>query len=132
MDDYTVYRVEKAMVHGFMDKNLNNVATLAEAIRGVSRGEARFSMEFAKARAARHADSRSFDKLLSDREITVLGMIGDLLNDHQIAERLDIADRTAQKHRFNIQAKLGLGSPRDLLHYAQDRGFTQSVVRQPH
>ena len=44
MDDYTVYRVEKAMVHGFMDKNLNNVATLAEAIRGVSRGEARFSM----------------------------------------------------------------------------------------
>ena len=130
MDEFTVYRVEKAMVHGFMDKNLNDVSTLAAAIRGVSQGEARFSSEFAKARAARHADPNAFDKVLSDREITVLGMIGDLLDDHQIAGRLNIADRTAQKHRFNIQAKLGLGSPRDLLHYAQDRGFTQSVVRQ--
>jgi DNA-binding NarL/FixJ family response regulator len=129
LDDYTIYRVERSMVHGFMDKNFNDAAALAEAIRAVAQGEARFSNAFVKARAARHADPMAFDKLLSDREIAVLSMIGDLLNDHQIAERLNIADRTAQKHRFNIQAKLGLGSPRALLHYAQDRGFTQSVVR---
>jgi DNA-binding NarL/FixJ family response regulator len=129
LDDYTVYRIEKAMVHGFLDKNLNNIASVAAAIRAVSRGEARFSESFKKSKAARHADPNSFDKLLSEREIGVLRMIGDSLSDQEIGERLNIADRTAQKHRFNIQKKLGLKSSRALVHYAQEHGFTQSVVR---
>jgi len=129
LDDYTVYRIEKAMVHGFLDKNLNNVASVAAAIRAVSRGEARFSEAFQRSKAARHADPNSFDKVLSEREIAVLSMIGDSLGDQEIGERLNISDRTAEKHRFNIQKRLGLKSTRALVRYAQEHGFTHSVAR---
>jgi DNA-binding NarL/FixJ family response regulator len=129
LDEYTVYRIEKAMVHGFMDKNFSSVDSVAAAIRAVSAGTARFSDAFQKAKAARHSDPNAFDKLLSEREIEVLSMIGDSLSDREIGERLNIADRTAQKHRFNVQRKLGLKSTHDLVHYAQNHGFTQSFVR---
>jgi len=128
-DEYSVYRIERAKVHGFMDKNFNNIRAVAAAIQAVGRGEAYFSAAFAKMKMARHADPQSFDKVLTDREIVVLSLIGDLLSDTEIGEKLDMADRTAQKHRFNIMGKLAIGSRAELERYARKHGFRQSVVR---
>jgi DNA-binding NarL/FixJ family response regulator len=99
------------------------------AIAAVSRGEAYFSAAFARMKTARHADPHAFDKVLTDREIVVLSLIGDLLTDSEIGEKLDMADRTAQKHRFNIMAKLSVSSRAELERFARKHGFRQSVVR---
>lgn len=126
-DEYTVYRAERVRVQGFVDKNTNTVATLKEAITAVGEGRVWFSEAFQRAKAARHRDPNSFDKLLTDRERVVLALIGEPLNDKKIAERLSISVETVEKHRFNVLRKLELGSTSELVRYAREHGFTLST-----
>lgn len=128
-DDYAVFRAEKARMHGFVDKNTNTVAILKQAIAAVGAGGRFFSEEFLRVKAARHRDSHSFDKLLTDRERTVLALIGEPLTDREIAARLGLSEETVEKHRFNIQHKLDLHGMPALVRYAQDHGFTLSGPR---
>lgn len=126
-DDYTVFRAEKAHVQGFVDKNTNTVATLKEAINTVAHGKTYFSESFLRIKAARHSDTSSFDKLLTDRERSILSLIGEPLSDAEVGTRLGISLETAQKHRFNILRKLGLRSTHELMRYARTHGFTLSA-----
>lgn len=123
-DEYTVWRSERARVLGFVDKNTNTVATLQQAIAAVGQGHPYFSETFKRVKAARHKDSQSFDKLLSDRELTVLTHIGAGETDGEIARQLKLSTATVEKHRFNILGKLSLPSTNDLVRYARDHGFT--------
>ena len=127
-DDYTVYRAERAHVHGFVDKNTNTVATLSAAVTAVGEGNTWFSPEFIRRRAARQADPHSFDKVLTDRECGVLALLGEPLSQPEIATRLGVAPETVEKHRFNIMKKLGLRGTAALVRYAQARGFTLSAT----
>jgi DNA-binding NarL/FixJ family response regulator len=126
-DDYTVYRAEKAGVQGFVDKNTNSVAALKQAIAQVTRGKASFSEAFNRIRAQRRADPNSFDKVLGNRERTVLSLVGQSLRDSEIAERLGISEQTVSTHRLNIIRKLGLNNTAELVRYARDHGFTLSA-----
>lgn len=128
-DDYTVFRAEKAHVHGFVDKNTNTVAILKAAITAVGEGRRYFSEEFLRLKAARHDNPVSFDKILSDRERSVLGLIGAPFHDREIAAQLGLAEETVEKHRFNILRKLGLDGQAELIRYAQDHGFTLAAPR---
>ncbi len=125
-DDFTVYRAEKAGVQGFVDKNTNSVEALKEAIGLVSRGKTSFSEAFKRIRAQRHADPQSFDKVLGNRERTVLALVGQSLRDNEIAERLGISEQTVSTHRLHIIRKLGLTNTTELVRYARDHGFTLS------
>ena len=123
-DEYTVFRSERARVQGFVDKNTNSVAMLKEAIGAVASGKVWFSDAFQKAKANRHRDPNSFDKLLTGRERDVLALVGVPLSDTEIAARLGIAEETVEKHRFNILRKLGLTGTMELVRYARQHGFT--------
>jgi DNA-binding NarL/FixJ family response regulator len=126
-DDFTVYRAEKAGVQGFVDKNTNSVASLKQAIGQVARGKASFSDAFNRIRAKRRADPQSFDKVLGNRERTVLALVGQSLRDGEIAEKLGISEQTVATHRLNIIRKLGLTNTTELVRYARDHGFTLSA-----
>lgn len=123
-DEYTVYRAAQAKVHGFVDKNTNTVSVLKEAIGAVAKGRVYFSETFKKMKSARHKDPRSFDKLLTPRERAILPLLGEPLDDVEIAQRLGVSIGTAEKHRFNIRRKLGLQSSAELARYAREHGFT--------
>ncbi|MEI7552439.1 MAG: response regulator transcription factor [Verrucomicrobiota bacterium] len=123
-DDYTVFRAEKARVQGFVDKNTSSVMALKAAITAVGQGQTYFSDLFLRIKANRHRDPHSFDKLLTERERVVLSMVGSALSDTDIAGRLGIAPKTAEKHRFNILKKFGLPTTVQLMRYARDHGFT--------
>ncbi len=123
-DEYTVFRAERAHVQGFVDKNTNTLAVLKAAIGAVAAGGVWYSPAFQRLRERRLADPLSFDKLLTDRERAVLGLVGEALNDKQIAERLKIAVETVEKHRFNIRRKLDLKDNADIARYAREHGFT--------
>lgn len=128
-DNHTVFRVERARVQGFVDKNTSAVSSLKQAIAAVIAGQTYFSEAFRQVKAARIEDPFSFDKMLSDRECATLALIGAPLTDAEIAERLQISRGTAEKHRFNIMNKLGLKTHTQLVRYAVEHGFTLSSGR---
>lgn len=123
-DEYTVYRAAQARVQGFVDKNTNTVTVLKDAITAVSKGRVFFSETFKRMKIARHKNPQSFDKLLTARERAILPLLGEPLDDAEIANRLGVTIGTAEKHRFNIRRKLGLQSSAELARYAREHGFT--------
>jgi len=128
-DDYTLFRVERAGVHGFIDKNTNTVETLREALLAIASGHIYFSAAFQEARLSRRSDPQSFTKVLSERERAVLSLIGQGLSDEEIGERLTLSARTVQSHRSNILRKLGLKNTPKLIAFAIEHGFTQIPTR---
>jgi two-component system response regulator NreC len=126
-DEYTVFCSERAHVQGFVDKNTNSVAMLKSAIGAVAEGKVWFSEAFRRQKAARHQDSQSFDKVLTERERAVLTLVGLPLTDAEVSVELGISEETVEKHRFNILRKLDLHSTTELVRYAREHGFTLSA-----
>ena len=62
-------------------------------------------------------------KELSKREHEVLGLIVDGLANKEIADRLQLSVRTAEKHRQRIMEKLGIHRATELVKVAITRGF---------
>ncbi|HVU32759.1 MAG TPA: response regulator transcription factor [Opitutaceae bacterium] len=126
-DEYTVFRAEHAGIQGFVDKNTNSVAALKDAIAVVASGKVSFSDAFKRIRAQRLMDPHSFDKVLGNRERTVLAMVGLSWRDSEIAAKLGISEQTVSTHRLNIVRKLGLSNTTELVRYAREHGFTLSA-----
>lgn len=125
-DAFTVYRLEKAEVAGFVDKGSQTVDMLGEALKALIAGTRYFSPEYHRSRRRRLEDPRSFDKLLSDREQSVLACLGDCLSDDEVAAELGITAATAAKHRFNVMHKLSVKTTLAAMRYAQAAGFCRS------
>jgi DNA-binding NarL/FixJ family response regulator len=126
---FTVYRLERARVQGFIDKNTGAVAVVKLALDRLKKGGVYFSQAFEDTRRARWEDFQSFDRTLSDRQVEVLRMIGDLRSDQEIAEALGVSTDTVEKHRRNIAARIGTASRIEMERWAQEKGFTTSFVR---
>ena len=124
-DDYTLFRVEKSGVHGFVDKNSNTVETLREALMALQMGKIFFSAAFQDAKRARRFDPKSFTKILSNRERDVLSVVGKGLNDKEIGALLDLSFRTVQTHRSRMLRKLGIKGTPKLIAFAIEHGFTR-------
>lgn len=60
---------------------------------------------------------------LTARERQVLQMIGEGLGMREIADRLDLAKKTAETHRRRAKEKLGFDTVDELLQYALQRGL---------
>lgn len=123
--DYTLYRVERAGIQGFVDKNANSLESLREAIETVAAGKRYLAPSYEEAKAKRTANPHSFDKVLTERERVVLALIGQSLSDDEIAQKLSITDKTAATFRSRIMNKLGVHSTPKLIRFAIDQGFTQ-------
>jgi len=128
-DDYTLFRVEKSGVHGFIDKNSNTLEILRDALKAIAAGRVYFSQAFQDAKVARRSDPRSFVKVLSDWERAILSLIGQGLSDDEIGTRLNLSPRTVQTHRSNILRKLNLKGTPKLIAFAIEHGFTQVQSR---
>ena len=126
-DPCTVYRVERARADGFIDKGSQTVDMLGSALTALAVNRIWYSPAFARLRTERLRNPLSFDKLLTDREQTVLGMLGDCFGDREIAAKLEISPETAAKHRFNLLHKLDLRSTPELMRYARAQGFSSSA-----
>lgn len=124
-DDYTLHRVQGAGVQGFVDKNVEAIDTLTEAFAAVLGGGTYFCAGVGEMRARLRADPRAFTKVLSDREMELLGLFGQGLGNEEIGEMIGLRPNTVRNHRQNIMTKLGLGSTPQLIRYAIEKGFTR-------
>lgn len=124
-DDYTLFRVEKSGVHGYLDKNSGSIEAMGEAIKALATGRPYFSAAFQEAKVARRNNPSSFLKVLSEWERAILSLIGLGLSDEEIGLRFEISPQTAQKHRSQIMRKLGVKGTPKLIAFAVEHGFTQ-------
>jgi DNA-binding NarL/FixJ family response regulator len=123
-DDYTLCRIEHAAVQGFIDKSVNTVGELSGAISAIDGGKTYFPRPFTEARRAHSRNPVAFDKVLTDREQTILSLVGEPLSDAEIAVKLGLSPETVEKHRFNIMRKLGLASRAESARFARRCGLT--------
>lgn len=126
-DDYTLHRVERVGVHGFVDKNSNTPETLGAALKLVAEGKCFYSRLFQDAKLARRRDPENFEAKLTEWERHILTHIGYALSDDEIGARLGISPKTVMTHRSRIMRKLGVAGTPKLIRYAIEHGFTQIV-----
>jgi len=128
-DEYTLCRIERAAVQGFIDKSTNTVVELGLAISVIGGGSTYFPSLFTEARRAHSRNPSAFDKILTDREQTILGLVGEPLSDAEIAAQLGLSPETVEKHRYNIMRKLGLRSRAESARFARRCGLTPPAAR---
>lgn len=115
-------RALRAGARGYIMKQeaLDDVLT---AIRRVLNGEIFVSSRITTKMLEKlvEADVRKANsplELLSDRELTVLRLIGQGLGTRQIADNLHLSIKTIESYRMHLKEKLKLSSGTDLLKYA--------------
>jgi len=124
-DDYTLYRVLNSGVHGYVDKNGQCMEVLKKAINEVAQGRVFFTEVVQRVRQKLRMQPKSFPKLLTSREQTLLPLLGGGLTNEEVARELGLSRHTVQLHRRNIMRKLNLHRTPDLIRYAINRGFTK-------
>ena len=102
---------------------------LLEALRAARAGQCVLSPEIAKsvvdALARDSHEELPYDRL-TRREREVLQLIAEGFSNKQVADQLGIATRTAETHRANIMAKLGIHNLAVLVRFAIREGLIAS------
>ena len=115
-------RVLRAGARGYIMKQ-EAASSVLTAIRQVLGGNVYLSAAM-RARLLRHLVDGEARRTpgpldgLSDRELTILRLIGRGHTTRQIAEQLDLSVRTVASHRDRVRRKLGLRSGAELVQYA--------------
>lgn len=123
-EEYTAYHLERSRISGFVDKGVDSLRDLANAISAIQEGRIYLSSTFQRTRLNSISNPNSFLKLLSDQEMVVLCFIGRGMDDVEIASKLEISLRTVQKHRGRITAKLRIKSMGKLVIFAMSKGLS--------
>jgi DNA-binding NarL/FixJ family response regulator len=129
-DEFTLHRAMHSKLHGFVDKNEQTVDALADAIRSVMKGERYLSPAVYDTHLTLRNDPVSFDKILSEREQSLLSLFGRGLTNEQVAAKVGLSELTVRNHRCRLMAKLDIRTSPELIRYALEKGFTrpQSVT----
>jgi len=92
---------------------------LVDAVRAVARGEAFVSP------TARDFHAQPVRDPLTARELQVVKLIAEAHTNRQIADVLDLSEKTVESHRANLLAKLGMRDRVELVRYAIRRGLIE-------
>lgn len=121
-DDAHIVQGLQAGARGYLLKDSSREAIL-NAVRSASRGETLLPPHVA-ARIVAHLDTPApTDSALSDRERQVLLMVAEGQRNKEIADALDISERTVKAHLASIFNKLGATSRAEATARAMARGL---------
>jgi DNA-binding NarL/FixJ family response regulator len=115
----------RAGASGYITKE-EATLNVVQAIRAVLRGEFVISPSLAVQIGATMVGQRAHP-VLTDRELEVLELLGDGLDRHEIAQRLQLDVNTIETYRSRLKEKLHLKDAHQLLQYAiqYNRGSPQ-------
>lgn len=111
-------------VPGYILKN-SGVDEVLNAIETVLAGQRYYDPKLTKNNTPdQHADD-SFQRQfqLTKRETEIIGLIGQSFTNEEIADRLFLSIATVKTHRNNINLKLGINKPADLVRFAIEHGL---------
>lgn len=115
---------QKMGVHGYVLKN-SGVEEVIEAILKVTDGQKYYDPKLTKSTVAnQHGDDFFMKQFqLTKREIEIIGLIGKSHTNEEIAEKLFLSIATVKTHRNNINLKLSINKPADLVKFAVEHGL---------
>ena len=122
-EDYTMLRVERMGLEGFVDKRNGGVVMLKEALATLKAGRRYHSPYLLDRKQAMRDDPACFTKILSDWEVEILSLIGQALTDVEIGRQLGLSASTVQMHRSQIMRKLDITGTPKLIRYALEKGI---------
>lgn len=130
-DDKDLFEAIKSGARGYLLKDLEP-EDLYHLVRAVAAGEAALSPamaakildEFGPARA-REREEAAQERVITEREKEILGLLMEGLGNKQIAHRLYISESTVRNHIHNILYKLHLENRVQLAIYAYQRKLTR-------
>lgn len=121
-DDAHIVRGLQAGARGYLLKDCSRADLLA-AIRAAARGETLLTPAVA-ARVVAHLDHAApADSTLSDREQAVLELVAGGWRNKEIADRLQITERTVKAHLASVFNKLGASSRAEAIARAMSAGI---------
>jgi DNA-binding NarL/FixJ family response regulator len=126
---FTAHRIARANIEGFIDKNFAALATFRKVLGQVADGGSYYSESYVAARKVLNADGLGFDRTLSDRQVQVLVMVGNMQTDPEIAAIMGVSCDMVEKHRLNIGRRIGTKTRVEMVRWAVENGFRTSVVR---
>jgi two-component system, NarL family, response regulator DevR len=109
-DDEALFEAMLAGAAGYIPKQLKG-ADIVDAVRRVGQGHSLLDpVVAARARDRFQAKSKEDERLarLSAQERTILELIADGLTNRQIAEKLNLAEKTVKNYVSNLLAKMGM------------------------
>lgn len=124
-DDYTMFRLSRAKVHGVVDKRSDDITTLRNAIHTFLDGGAYFARSYQDAARRREEQGGTYGDQLTEREREVLMLAGLGLSNTEIGLQLGISAETAERHRNTLFRKLDISRTPKLMDLANKNGFTR-------
>lgn len=121
--EYLLYSLGGTGYQGLISDTDESLTLLGEVIKRGQHGLRTISQCVANCQASLRNDSASFSKLLTDRELEVLGDIARSMSDVEIAGRLGVAIDTVHTHRKMIMHKLNIHTTPKLISYCISKGF---------
>jgi two-component system response regulator NreC len=117
-------RVPYSPIHGFILKSAAQkdefVIAVRELLGGGTYVPAHVNATISRARS--HPEH--YSKILSQREIDLLALLGYGWNNERIAQHVGLSTTTVRTHRQHILNRLGLHSTEELMRWAQKKGFS--------
>ncbi len=124
-DDYTLFRLSRAEVSGVVDKRVDDLHALRKAIASFLGGGSFFTGRYLEAARTREQLGDRPGNQLTERERSVLVLIGLGLSNQEIGNRLGISADTAERHRNTLFRKLDVRRTPKLMEIAIKGGFTR-------
>jgi NarL family two-component system response regulator LiaR len=125
-DDNMVFSAIRAGAKGYLLKDISS-AELADAIRAVHKGDPHLHPEIAKKLMNQFVDlagkTDTVSEDLTPREIEVLRLIAEGMNNSELAQALFISEKTVKTHVHNILSKLNLADRTQAAVYAFKHGL---------
>jgi DNA-binding NarL/FixJ family response regulator len=111
-------------VHGYILKN-SGVEEVLAAIEAVMDDKKYYDPKIKKHNTENRHENDDFMRQfqLTKREIEIIGLIGQSNTNEAIAEKLFLSIATVKTHRNNINLKLDIHSPADLVKFAVEHGL---------
>lgn len=128
-DAYTVFRLGKAKIDGFVDKSTGTMDALRQALTEIAQGGCYFSKCFQTCAMSLLTGQRPFFAALSEMELRIFRLVALGMDDREIGQLLDISPLTAKTHRARILHKLQIPNTPKLMRYAQEQGVVLCVKR---
>jgi DNA-binding NarL/FixJ family response regulator len=124
-DQRYFYEALKAGAAGYVLKRSAD-SQLVDAVRSALRGEP-FMSPVAEEELIRNwlAEGDGAGSELTPRELEVVKLIAEAYTNKQIAQTLNVSEKTVESHRGNVLAKLGMRDRVELVRYAIRRGLIE-------
>ncbi|MDD5037668.1 MAG: response regulator transcription factor [Methylococcaceae bacterium] len=136
MQPHVLRRLHELRIEGVISK-LAGIRVWREGLQAVLSGKPYRCDHISQAMTAILTNPDCPSRILSDREIEILGHIGHALSNQEIGHRLHISPHTVQATRIKLLHKLNLPDTPNLVKFAQEQGYaafplsTRSVRNSP-